>query len=160
MKFSDVPENQLYWLAGLLEGEGSFLKPKPSAPNRPVISMQSTDEDVIAKVADLMGVSYWQAPVERYDRKRWKRVFAVHLRGARAVELMLLLKPLMGTRRQKQIERAIEDYQPKVLLISEEDAVEIARCYWIEKQKVVDLSRRFGIGRTLVYYYTKKYMPP
>ncbi len=87
MKFSEVPENQLYWLAGILEGEGSFLKAPPSAPNRPSISMQSTDEDVIAKVASMMNVSYWQAPSESYERNGWKRAYAVHLRDGRGVEL-------------------------------------------------------------------------
>ena len=157
MKFSDLPENQLYWLAGLLEGEGSFLKATPSAPNRPIISMQCTDEDVIAKVAQVLGVSYWQAPSERYDRNGWKRVFAVHLRGARAVELMLMLKPLMGIRRQQQIEKAIEGYKPIVSLITEENAMEMVCLYCVEKEKVVDLAQKFGIGRTLVYFYIKKY---
>jgi hypothetical protein len=82
MNFLELPENQFHWLAGLLEGEGSFLKAPPSAPNRPVISMQSTDEDVIARVASLMSVSYWQTLPERYHCNGWKTPYAVHLRGS------------------------------------------------------------------------------
>lgn len=157
MEISEIPENQLYWLAGLLEGEGSFLKGPPSAPNRPVISMLSTDEDVVAKVATLMGVSYWGRLSEQFERNGWKKPYAVHLRGARAVELMLMLKPLMGIRRQQQIEKAIEGYKPIVPLITEEDAMEMVRLYCVEKEKVVDLAQKFSIGRTLVYFYIKKY---
>ncbi len=159
MEIAEISENQLYWLAGILEGEGSFLKGPPSAPNRPVISMLSTDEDVIAKVASLMNVSYWGRLSEEFERNGWKKPYAVHLRGSRAVELMLILKPLMGTRRQQQIEKAIEGFKPKVPLISEEDAMEMVRLYCVEKKKVVDLAQRFGIGRTLVYFYIKRYMP-
>jgi hypothetical protein len=39
-------QETLIWLAGILEGEGSFMKGPPSSPNRPVISMVTTDIDV------------------------------------------------------------------------------------------------------------------
>lgn len=51
----DVAEHDRYWLAGLLEGEGSFLKGPPSAPRYPVLSLQMTDEDVVARVAAMLG---------------------------------------------------------------------------------------------------------
>ena len=45
----------LYWLAGLLEGEGSFLKPPLSKPTRVILSVEMTDRDVLDHVADLLG---------------------------------------------------------------------------------------------------------
>ena len=157
MKFSDIAENHLYWLAGILEGEGSFIRPTPSAPNRPIISMQSTNEDVIAKVASLLGVSYYRTPTERYDRNGWKHVYSVRLRGARGVQLMQLLKPLMGQRRQQQIAQAIENYKPVSTLISEGKAKELAQRYWKGERHPTALGREYGISKNLAIHYIKKY---
>lgn len=49
--------DDLLWLAGYLEGEGSFTSPTPSAPNRPRIQVAATDEDVVQRTAVLWGVS-------------------------------------------------------------------------------------------------------
>ena len=46
---------QLHWLAGLLEGDGSFLTGPPSAPRHAVLALQMTDEDVVARVAAMFG---------------------------------------------------------------------------------------------------------
>jgi hypothetical protein len=76
---------QLHWLAGLLEGEGSFLKGPPSAPRHPVLALQMTDEDVVARVAAMFGrkLGRWQ-PRET----RWKPTFMVRITGAKAVAWM------------------------------------------------------------------------
>ena len=100
---------ELYWLAGLLEGEGSFMRPPPSSPNQPVIGLQMTDEDIIAKVSSLVKVGYRRV---RYHHPEWKPIYALQVRGGKAVDLMKKLRPLMGERRQKQIERALIGYDP------------------------------------------------
>jgi hypothetical protein len=64
-----------------------------------------TDLDVIERVADLFGLAYVTATDPRNDR--WKPSYRVQLRGQRAVDLMLALRPLMGKRRQGQIDVAI-----------------------------------------------------
>jgi len=46
-----MEDADFYWLCGLLEGEGSFMKGPPSRPQYPVISMCSTDEDVMQRVS-------------------------------------------------------------------------------------------------------------
>src|SRR5262245_20148534 len=51
---------QEYWLAGLLEGEGAFMVTKQGQQPRPVVSM--TDEDVIARVAEMWGTAEAAAP--------------------------------------------------------------------------------------------------
>ncbi len=53
-----MDERILHWLAGLLEGEGSFLKPPPSAPNTPRITLQMTDEDVVQRVQEIFDLTY------------------------------------------------------------------------------------------------------
>jgi hypothetical protein len=64
---SDAPvdaEFELYWLAGLLEGEGSFVKGPPSRPNCPIVQLAMTDGDVVERAARLLGRG-----VTPWDRK-------------------------------------------------------------------------------------------
>jgi hypothetical protein len=41
-----ISPGEFHWLAGWLEGEGSFLAPPPSDPRRPRISATTRDQDV------------------------------------------------------------------------------------------------------------------
>lgn len=110
----DNSSEDLYWLAGILEAEGSFLKPVPSAPNSPIITIQTTDKDIANKVSILFGVcvSEYQPKKVKKSGELPKRVNIVSLRGKRAVSWMIKLKDLMGQRRQQQIVDAIMAYDP------------------------------------------------
>lgn len=99
-----MERDDLMWLAGLLEGEGSFFRGPPSEANRPRISVHMTDEDVIQRIATLLDCNY-HTVAPRCER--WKVSYRVILRGKQAVTLMGVLKPLMGNRRRSQIERAL-----------------------------------------------------
>jgi hypothetical protein len=110
----------LYWLAGFLEGEGSFMKGSPSTPNLPVIQVSSTDEDVIAKASKLFGVSYWQIDKKRSIKNGWKIPYATRIRGKKAVDLMENIKPLMGIRRQSQIDEALSCYSVSSYKLTED----------------------------------------
>ena len=94
-----------HWLVGLFEGEGTFIPGAPSQPRRASVIVVTTDEDVIARAAKLMGTSY-------FERKRktapahWKPIFEARLRGGAAVRFMDAVRPYMGARRQVQIDRA------------------------------------------------------
>src|SRR5215207_1825287 len=81
----------VFWLAGLLEGEGSFLKPIPSNPGRPIISCRMTDRDVVELVAAAFGSS-----VQANDKGRHRTEFAALVRGARAAQLMRVMRPMMS----------------------------------------------------------------
>jgi hypothetical protein len=101
-----MESKDLYWLAGYLEGEGSFMAGPPSEPARKRISFSTTDADVATKVGELMGctVSYndrWP------DNPRWNGYWSGMIRGQRAVALMQELRPLMGERRRLQIDTAL-----------------------------------------------------
>jgi hypothetical protein len=100
--------DELFWLAGLLEGEGSFLAGSPSAPNMPQVAVQMTDEDVIEKVATMWEVSYHKT---KRAKSHHKQAFTTRVRGKKAVELMVRLRPHMSARRQSQIQRALESYE-------------------------------------------------
>jgi hypothetical protein len=50
-----LPSNELHWLAGLLEGEGTFMTGPPSSPRLPVIAVNMTDHDVMARLGRISG---------------------------------------------------------------------------------------------------------
>ena len=99
-----------FWLCGLLEGEGSFMKGPPSRPQYPVLSITSTDEDVIQRVGDLLGVRY--CPVTKRQR-HWKQSFSLRIHGKKAVELMVRMRPHMSRRRRAQIDAAVQSHEAR-----------------------------------------------
>lgn len=105
-----MKDEDLHLLAGLLEGEGSFLKSPPSGKNRISITCQMTDEDVIARVSKLLEVSYCKCSTVM---AHYKPTYKTTVCGSKAYYLMVALKPLMGIRRQKQIDNALEHYKLK-----------------------------------------------
>ena len=95
---------ELHWLAGWLEGEGSFMAPPPSNPRCPRISAQARDKDVVCAAARLMQI---KPGLEKARRPHWSSIWRVLLQGRRATALMLALAPLLGERRRTQIQCAI-----------------------------------------------------
>ena len=101
------------WLAGLLEGEGSFCWAKHESyktKNNPkgryaTVQVCSTDRDVIAEAARLMRTNV-MGPYSYPQRKKasYKPVYVTNRRGAKAIILAKRLHPYMCDRRQKQIE--------------------------------------------------------
>jgi hypothetical protein len=94
----------LAYLAGLLEGEGSFLRPPPSTPQQSAVALAMTDEDVVSRAAMLLETSRQAPPYRRAVHH--KPVYTARFRGLRAVEVMQALYPMMGARRQRQIDEA------------------------------------------------------
>ncbi len=95
---------EVAWLAGLLEGEGSFVAPPPSDPKRARILIEMVALDVIEKVSELVGLAYTQ-PNRR--KEHWRQSYKVTIRGPKAVEVMRAVYPYMSIRRRAQIVRAL-----------------------------------------------------
>lgn len=150
---STIASDELYWLAGFLEGEGSFMKGPPSAPNRPTISMVSTDLDVAERVARLLGVNYIQHT--RPTNKKWKKQYSVLLRGAKAVAMMELLRPLMGERRRQQIDKARASYVPRP-----KSALTRDQKHYVGRSRMplAWLARKFGVTRAVIIQAKKTYL--
>jgi len=107
LSFANARRNtMLSYLAGLLEGEGSFLQPPPSSPNQSAVVLPMTDEDVVRRAALLLEAGC--QVVANRPRPHYKTIYVTRVRGRRAVEVMEALYPLMGARRQRQITAAIE----------------------------------------------------
>jgi hypothetical protein len=98
---------ELCWLAGWLEGEGSFVPPPPSDPKRARISAVTCDADVAIEVGRLLRVRPCLSYSPRQARTGRSPIWRLLRRGRQAVELMTGLRPLMGERRKAQIDRAL-----------------------------------------------------
>jgi hypothetical protein len=145
-----VSEQDFYWLAGLLEGEGSFAPGPPSAPNSVRITLSMTDRDVVARVAGLWRVSYHEVRKARTLERGWKPAYAVSLRGRRAAELMHDLLPLMGERRQLQIRRALANYDPYLRYkLQPEQIVEIRKLL-AEGWTHTEIALKYSVDRSTV----------
>jgi hypothetical protein len=92
MKATDIA-----WIAGILEGEGYFGLAN-RATVRIVVTM--TDEDVIRRVADILG-----APSVRRTKEKaiLKAVFSTAINGKRAIAWMMTVYGFMGVRRRARI---------------------------------------------------------
>jgi len=97
---------EISWLAGLFEGEASFLLDQRSkkkykvstSPPTAYLSIQMTDEDVIARVAQLLKKNY-TFPKSKPSRKPTYKVYV----GDRATlrYLLPLLFPYLGKKPPK-----------------------------------------------------------
>lgn len=99
------------WLAGWLEGEGSFCRAPPSDPNRPRIFGSSCDHDVIARVSESVRVQPGLRRDPRGMTRGWSPEWRILKQGRAAVALMRALRPLMGKRRAEQIDAALESVE-------------------------------------------------
>jgi hypothetical protein len=77
---------------------------KPLSNGHRVSPVTMTDEEIIARAAGLLQTTY-----RKYVKKQpgQRPAYYLSLKGGRAVVIMRLLYPLMGQRRQAQIDRAI-----------------------------------------------------
>ena len=91
----------IYWLAGLLEGDGSFSNSNGS----PHIQLSMADVDVVKRAQRALRAKR----VRSYSRQRHDgRTGPTHwhetrITGTRAAGWMMTLYPLMGQRRQARI---------------------------------------------------------
>jgi len=97
------------WLAGVLEGEGSFLK----ANRQPVISLAMADRDVIEHAARL-----WNRAANTWHRKgstckgsNYKPIHFCRVTGVAAISWMMTLYSSMGIRRKQRIKSLIEEWR-------------------------------------------------
>src|SRR3990172_3611747 len=116
-----VKYEDLIWLAGFLEGEGSFCITRSTTPPRKfphsdrkyrdyvnyVLHVCSTDEDVIARAAKILGAKYIKNPTKTKGQKDF---FRCHISGPYAISWMIQLRSHMGNRRRAQIDTCIKEW--------------------------------------------------
>lgn len=144
LKWNPTP-NHLAWLAGLLEAEGTFLRPPPSMPNCPIVSCRMTDRDVVERVG-----AYFGTTVMAIDKGRYRTEYAATLKGGGAVDFMTEIRPLMGRRRQQAIDAAIKLYKPPQRKLDFGSAEEIRRRFHAG-ESVSSLARSYSVARQTIH---------
>jgi len=143
----NMEDKDLYWLAGWLEGEGSFVGKSGNQTKCGIVGA-CTDEDVIIRVASLFESSYVKSNRRSNDKPHWKDVYKTSIHGNRAKILMLKLYPLMGKRRQEQITKVVNSYQPSKHKFTEELIKEIKSLSGIMSQSKI--AQKFDTDRTTI----------
>jgi hypothetical protein len=138
----------LYWLAGLLEGEGTFVAGPPSAPRSPAVQVMMVDRDVVDRVAALFECA---VTLVRARRDGWRTAYSARVRGPRAVEWMGRLRPLMGSRRQGQIDRAMACYAPDPTRLLDDERAAEALALLAQGRSVREVAERFGTSVWCIY---------
>lgn len=94
---------RLAWLAGLLEGEGSF-----GFYNSPRVSLKMTDLDVVKDAHQLMGATTKLACQKKVHTQDIY-VFSVH--SSLAIGWMMTLYPMLGKRRRAKIAEVLKKWK-------------------------------------------------
>ena len=99
------------WLAGLLEGEGTFGINRYSPEIAyPVIGLQMCDEGIVARVARLMGApNVWRREAEQDG---WSPTYATAVSGRDGASWMRRLRDSISARRRASIDAALATYHP------------------------------------------------
>lgn len=84
------------WLAGLLEGEGTFDLHRGKYPR---VRVGMTDRDVVGRAATLLGANVRLSMKPMPYQATWH----AEVSGEKAVEVMLAVLPFMGARRSGKI---------------------------------------------------------
>ena len=100
----------LHWLAGLLEGEGSFQGIMGPKGLKVTIVVQMADRDVVARVARIMKTPSLTGPIVRQGIHR-KPMWSTAVYGRTAIAWMFVLYPLMGARRKEAIVVAVSAWK-------------------------------------------------
>jgi hypothetical protein len=103
----------LAWIAGLLEGEGSFIANRSGGSSYPVIKVEMCEQEVIERAAGLLDTTVWFVPP---GTEGWRPTYVAQIAGHRAAEWMRALRPYMGRRRTAAIDAALSAYHPVRLI--------------------------------------------
>ena len=106
-------EARMAWLAGLLEGEGSFISARFDSYRYPQVQMTMCDRYVLDRAMSLMPSSRIYAITdERGVERGWSQAWMVGVSGPPAAELMKTVLRWMGSRRTKAIDRSQAAWRP------------------------------------------------
>ena len=112
--FKFLPESQMGWTVGYLEGEGSFFPSMKMWNNKPyasaVIAVKSTDIEPLELLASFHNGTVVRGERPKRDNHRQTFVWRLHKRSG-VQQLIETLIPEMSARRQQQMQRVLDAYQ-------------------------------------------------
>ena len=100
---ADADRDDVVWLAGLLEGEGTFDLHRGKYPR---VRVAMTDRDVVGRAATLFGSSIRLTLKPAPTSPLWH----AEIQGGPAAEIMRAVLPFMGTRRSGKIAEILSEY--------------------------------------------------
>lgn len=103
-----VSTKDIAWLAGLLEGEGTFVSGKRTS-HLPMIQLMMTDKDIVIRAAKIMGAN--RVTEQTKTTTTGKQVYRTKVFGMRAVSWCMTLYCLMGERRQGKIAYLLQSWK-------------------------------------------------
>jgi hypothetical protein len=106
------------------------------------------DRDVIDRAAELLEAAVTVVPARR---KGWRTAYATRVSGPRAVGWMERLRPLMGVRRQRQIDAAMASHAPNPGLRLDDERATQALHRLAQGEAVRDVAARFGASVWCIY---------
>jgi hypothetical protein len=98
------------WLAGLLEGEGTFGTIRTRGHDYPILKVSMCSEDVVSRAARL--ISAPSVTVQQPEHEGWSVAYAAAISGSEAASWMRTLRSRMGRRRTEAIDAALALYHP------------------------------------------------
>lgn len=103
--------NDLYWLAGLIDGEGCFIAHSSHRGKYPLrqvrISLEMCDQDVVERVKVITGTTSNVTLRNSRPNRNHRPRYTVHLNGTRAIQWALTMYPIMGERRKAAIVKMV-----------------------------------------------------
>lgn len=150
-----INNNDLFWIAGLLEGEGYFGVKTSGTLRNVVVSCHMTDLDVLESLQKRVGKGNVTGPYKNVkigNKLRWM----YNLSGRNAYLLMKMVLPLMGGRRSDKIKKLIDGYESVEVKVYKIMAVSTGRIEvvynmkeWAEQHGMVHHTALTGLWRTL-----------
>lgn len=103
-----MEDKDLFWLVGILEGEGYFGI--LNLPGTAIVSVQMVDLDIIERIHILLNATS-KITIRKPKKYNHLETYTTKVQSFKAVELMLLVYPYMGIRRRKQIHAILTKYR-------------------------------------------------
>jgi len=142
-----MKEIDVAWFAGLMEGEGSFLKRRRWGM---VLAIVMTDRDVLERVQQLFGGHLYDLKTRQ---SHWKPSYMWRLTiAAEAAHLSKLILPYMGVRRAEAIGALLNRYEEgrhhKKMIRQRQQ--KIRRLGATGQYKHCEIAQMVGVGRSYV----------
>jgi transposase len=138
---------EIAWIAGLLEGEGTFGMSDRSI----CVKILMTDRDIIERAAALLRGHMYTRRAPKIDRPR-RPAWVAQVKGPGAAGWMMTIYRLLGARRREQVRRAISKWREmryvRVSPLVEREILEALKTAGITK---TDVARRLHVSRDTVY---------
>jgi hypothetical protein len=100
-----ISAKDIYWAAGLIEGEGCFCAQHGTNPE---IRVKMCDQDIIERLHTLLGSPQKIYTYTPKGKPTYKPMYCSTTIGHRAVSWMMMVYPIMGRRRQAKIRELLQ----------------------------------------------------